>query len=692
MKNLCLLFLALLCSYSISSQVIGSNESGNVAPQEAKASELTTGAYNGDINLFTGTYSGTYPLGSVSTPQMSFELNMNYGASFVTGDNPVVTKGIPYGEGWNVSIPTVTVKNDVYHKSDHATECGDENSTDQSTTTNNFTYNEGKKQGDVYWFAPELNIPGVGSGRAIFKYIKKNTNIAVFVLQGFEEYVELEYINGKWMAKLPNGLVYHFNKVQANYRAATNHRVLNYQEISDVVTGSSMDPLDAEVLMNVIMPKFEYTTWYCTAIGHLNFPLQVIKFNYEQYGQFDYFKEIHGYKTYLEGLFSPHEGYNINIGSGCNDMFIGAPTIYYAPIYSELLLKSIESWGKPHGVLERLDLNYGTEMNFALNMLDIDDPDVCRKDSLYSYKSVFKNGDGTDFDNWSRIVHPKSDRAYYPLNDGSTNLWYPDLGASDYNPSVRDPYLIQVDELNGGDLSYFVEKVTDPVSGPVQTIAPSFDHGILESPLIEFDEDDIVPGDIYEIKTEFYNSSGKIPFADISIVSGWHQSADIFNDGNLPNLEGTFTLSKGTLGSVNSYSYDTQRGEKIFNTFGNSMKWPITEGYQTSNLFVMPNLPDDLENDIHYKGLNIQIGGSNSDNNFSATPPAANEALLGDIPFSTVGSTDYPEAYGSYFHDHFWSVAEDEGKSYWRSIDVWRPYSSQFWNWTSLVPESSFGV
>ena len=78
---------------------------------------MSGGTYSGDVNLFNGTYSSTQPLGSVSTPSgLSFTLNMNYNSVGMGGDNVPVTKGIPYGEGWDVSIPKITVKNVTYKK------------------------------------------------------------------------------------------------------------------------------------------------------------------------------------------------------------------------------------------------------------------------------------------------------------------------------------------------------------------------------------------------------------------------------------------------------------------------------------------------------------------------------------------------------------------------------------------------
>lgn len=629
------------------SQIIGSTESGNVAPKEAKAAELTTGSYDGNINLFTGTYSGSYPLGSVSTPQFSFDLNLNYGASFVTGDNPPVVKGIPYGEGWNVSIPTITVKNDIYHKSDFVTECGEQDTGPLSTSTYSFDHTsgveEGEKEGDVYWFAPELNIPGVASGRAVFKYIRKGTNTAVFVLQGFEQYIELEYINGYWKAILPNGLIYYFNKVQANYRAATNHRVLNYQEISDVVTGSSsLSSNQAEAFLNVIMPKFEYTSWYCSQIKHLNFPTQSITFEYEQFGQFDYFKELHGYADFLDDTFAPHDGYTVNIGSQCNDMFIGSPQIYYAPIYSEILLKNIKSWGIDHGLIESLELDYSTEYNFGSNMLDFRDADVCRKDSLYSSKSVFSRDEGSDYTDWKRMVHPKSNRVY---NTSINNLvWGVDLPWSENAPSKNDPYLISVDNLNYGVSSYFFER--NQAAG-----TPLFDHGVLESPLIEFDGTNVVPGDRYEVKAKFHNTSGKIFFADINIVTGSSQMTP--GSSNNINEDDYFISVKGPINDPShSMTHDSQRGEEVFSTFGNTLKWPAISGLETSNTFTLNNYPIDDQNN-GFQGMYIQIGGGNSDNIFSSEPNLLNNPDY-VIPYSQLaGGLEIPEAYKTYYHYYF---------------------------------------
>jgi len=634
MKKLCLLlFTTLFLFHHFNAQVIGSTESGDIAPQEAKAAELSTGSYNGDINLFSGTYSGSYPLGSVSTPQFAFDLSMNYGASFVTGDNPMVTKGIPYGEGWNVSVPTINVKNDVYHTYSLSDECIKDNP-ENTNNTYQFPLFGDHNEGDVYWFAPEINIPGVASGRAVFKYIDKNSNAAVFVLQNFEEYIELEYLNGHWVVKLPNGVFYEFKQVQANYRQASNHRVLNYLELNNMLSGSGQNAATDKAILNAIIPKFEYTTWYCSRISHYNYPEQSIRFDYHKFGRFDYFKEIQGYQLYLDEHYTTlgNTGYNINVLNGTNFAFVGNPMLSYVPIYSDIFLESITSWGNPHGLIEKLELDYGTEYQFANNMLDFRDAEVCRKDSLYSSKSVALFNEDEGFDNWKRILHPKSERAY-----GKSDIFGPVFNLAQ-PPSKKNPYLHSGVGINDNVSSYFGEKISE--------INPAFDHGILESPRIDFDHNNIIPGDRYEIKAEFFNASGEVPFVDINILTGHDQS------NGYKSITDHFTVSDNPIDGSDYTSFDREPelGEPVFSTFNRALKWPLAEGYQTSNLFTLSNFPKSLAQDVHYEGLYIQIGGANSDNNFSLVPASSGIGQSPEDLIEEVNGGTLPAGFSSYYH------------------------------------------
>ena len=145
-------------------QIIGSGEAGGKSPQEVTASALTDGGLSGDVNVFNGTYQASFPLGAVSTPGgLSFALNLSYANQFSAGDTPPIISGVPYGEGWSCNIPTLRVSTDAYHKYTYAQNCALA-SLSQPASTRGWGTGESLAEGDLYWFAPELSLPGTGAG------------------------------------------------------------------------------------------------------------------------------------------------------------------------------------------------------------------------------------------------------------------------------------------------------------------------------------------------------------------------------------------------------------------------------------------------------------------------------------------------------------------------------------------------
>ncbi|HNL07826.1 MAG TPA: hypothetical protein PKH93_09645 [Chitinophagales bacterium] len=60
--------VCLLCGRRADCQIVGGRANGQQAPEEAKAGSVRSGNYQGDVNLFNGTYSSSHSIGSVSTP------------------------------------------------------------------------------------------------------------------------------------------------------------------------------------------------------------------------------------------------------------------------------------------------------------------------------------------------------------------------------------------------------------------------------------------------------------------------------------------------------------------------------------------------------------------------------------------------------------------------------------------------
>ena len=235
-----LFLLSIFLSNYSTSQILGGRDNSEMMPKMAEPTELSGGTFSGDVNNMTGGFSATIPLGSVGTPSgLGFSLSLDHSSSFSFSYNRPMTAGIPYGDGWSPNLPTISVQTDVLRKFS-CTQMGKEgqigpngiilndfNDT-QSEGSNEFTAED---EGDLYWFAPEVNIPGVASGRAVFKYIDaSDDNCLVFVLNKFETPVELRYYGNKWVVIIADGTRYTFGTHLRNYRAPSNQRVLYYDQ------------------------------------------------------------------------------------------------------------------------------------------------------------------------------------------------------------------------------------------------------------------------------------------------------------------------------------------------------------------------------------------------------------------------------------------------------------------------------
>ena len=117
-KASALIALLSLFFYSISfSQLISGGGSGQSPAKSIGASEVTSGGFAGDVSLFTGTYNSSYTLGTVSTNSgISYTATLTHSSTYASRDNLPVVSGIPYGEGWNLDIPMISVSTEDYSK------------------------------------------------------------------------------------------------------------------------------------------------------------------------------------------------------------------------------------------------------------------------------------------------------------------------------------------------------------------------------------------------------------------------------------------------------------------------------------------------------------------------------------------------------------------------------------------------
>ena len=574
---------ALLCCIASFSQVVGGRNNSEMTPQVSKPSELSSGVYSGDVNLFSGDYNSSIKLGAVATPSgLSYELSLNYSSSFSIGSTMPISTGIPYGEGWNLNIPTISMETEVFNnfaKSQYCTEsmvAGD-------PLNFNALGDAALKEGDLYWFSPYINIPGVVSGRAIFKYVDVNDDkTVVFELNAFESHAEVRYSGDKWIVIAADGTRYTFQTAVQSFNAPANKRVLYYNQASlgsgtnnaRIVqqSGAYQNAGQAAMVENAILPKQKYNLWYCDAITHRNQPFQGINFTYKGFGKFNYFKEYEqeAYKyaaaeEFLSSTFAKEHDFSC---------------------YSDLLLLKVEAISID-GLVDRLELNYATDRNLILHntneLIDYRLNGNGRLDSLYSYQTIYTAGkeDNTFESGWKRYEHAKQNTTTNPVAVGAV-----------------DPYLTTNGYLRGNAHG----------SGEIP-----FSHSFIESPRLM--QDKLYPGDIYEVRsrikransmsTDFLKTAGTF---DMSIVSG-----DLGNPEGLGASD--YYLYNNNNGIYfSTLDYKSTRSKVLYSTFNMALKWSLNYGEgdkMLSNLFVMPNIPS------KYKGFNFQIGPGNSDVNYA---------------------------------------------------------------------------
>ncbi|MBL4709096.1 MAG: hypothetical protein JKY48_11735, partial [Flavobacteriales bacterium] len=566
---------------SLSAQIIGGREPGDPSPRMVEPQNVTADQFGGNVNLFTGVYRGNYTLGAISTPGgLSFSLDLSYASSLTGGGTEPIAKGIPYGEGWNINIPTISISSEVYREHTAA-----EIATFLSGNSSGNSVNYGINEGLPYAFSIQVNIPGKLNCEAIFKKLDDD-GMPVFMPKVFDKYAEIKLLGSTWEVRLEDRTLYRFRNSITSVRAAANKSgILNYP-----TTEASFQSNFPKILQQTF-PKLEVLRWYCTEISNKNLPGQKIFFKYDRFGKFDFYKEFQqagikqGYQQYASQK---------------------PPTLN---VYRDILLTEVVSFD-PISNGDRIVLEYKTD-DFGTNMLDFRLSNIDRKDSMYNFKTVYAP---SNYNHWKRYLHGMHDRLTTIATAQSNTI---DGVVGDIGKF--DPYL--ADLTSGGNFKkYHPEEITSTNS------SLSFDHGYLESDRISTSEA-WIPGELYEIQSTLSNSSNDA-FCnfDINLVTG---------PGSL-NIS-TYANGIDYIHPSNYTGANAPAKESIFSTFNSAVKWNTAGNstfsstqttINTSNYFVMPNLPDS------YNGFFLQVGPANSDHTFNMNESAVRNGSAGATAYN----------------------------------------------------------
>ncbi|MEC8738317.1 MAG: hypothetical protein VXX63_00380, partial [Bacteroidota bacterium] len=581
-----------------------STSSANGNSTTTKISSLNEGKQNlGEVDLFTGAFQSHYTLGTVRTPSgLSFTLNLNNSSTVNLGHSQPYVGGIPYGEGWNLDVPYISISTakllrftedelSAYHCSPaKSSSCRIPQKVKKSFGSSEAV----KHQDQLRWFNPYLHIPGIASGRLVFKYIKYeyNDRKVLFVLHEFasSSYVEVELCGLIWRATLPDGTVYTFREKQFESIEASHQRMLPNRY------GSS----ESKQVIKTTEPKVLINKWYVTEIKNNNHNSnEKIRFDYAHYGKFNMFPS----RTFLR------------LKGDLGQYRQGVVNMDYAEIYKDILLRRVyaentslykarndildSEYAETDGnqkldknnmqriITDLIELNYGEDETLRKEGMLHDGllgkgGKVHKMDEMYNYKEIYAvGGRQGGFDGWKRY---RSIRAW----EMEEKLSFGDI-------SMTNPFL----SLKGGTPSYKRIKIDNKFS------SPAFDHGFLESNPIEIhgrdggDPVELPAGDIYELSTTIKNNT----------------MYDYCNfDINILGFYGKeIAPSSRKYESYSLRDYQRRRRTGIYNTFNQAVKFnkytsPINNNFVVR--FSMPTIPQGIS------GIVLQVGPANSDNDF----------------------------------------------------------------------------
>ncbi len=466
------LLLVVFQSNLLFAQIKGSNMPGMATPNKAEPSKLEVGNYVGDVNIFSGNYQNTIQLGTVSTPGgLSYTANLTYNSKNQVTNIPEHVGGIPYGNGWTVSIPSITVKT----VSKKIAKKNLNKGSFLQFKKENFTNKELYEDGEPYYYFPFLSIPGEVSGRLILK--EKIDERAIFVLEQFEKYVQAEFYNGVWDVILEDGRVFTFDYVKNNSRNAPNNRLdrFKYELVEqDIFALDSIDEIDtvcikfdpndpnvcledkiitkyamtkkfhnqltdlenniSQDLAKTIRPVLERTAWYPSQIYDPAKNDQMIFFQYETYGKINFHQEYlqNNFQFFfleyvIEDVFGLFQGNTHDSG-----LFSSWDATYSVPQINLPDLSKLLPYMKPFNKFTEIGFLGNKAHNCGTVFRDIFLKSIVAADMSNGYIPVEKldlNYQSFDVQNYA------NSNAHFSLQDANMLLWQ------------YDPYVVRFDSL-----------------------------------------------------------------------------------------------------------------------------------------------------------------------------------------------------------------------------------------------------
>lgn len=572
MKKLILLTLILL-SLNIYAQISGQSAQGSADPKEFVP--VGSKEQTGEVDLFSGTFGQTQNLGTVSTPTgLSFSLNLSYSSRGTVGQNMPFVDGIPYGEGWNLNLPFITVntaaliKYSMVEQKDYENNPASGNDPDDMFSA----YELKNSYGNLSWFSPYLNIPGVANGRLVFKYMREAKNniksgLPVFVLENFETYIEATFDGIAWIVYLPDGTKYSFNEILYTVTNPTNQRV------SKIEGGDEVLATDNKIVGNLTSPNKSASSWYVTQISnpskHIGY---YISFQYKQYGAFNF----HDYSGIEEKyLAAPRELFLQKISAIHN--LSGFKIVN--SINNEITTEYLELNYAENTALRRSNMAYPTKADCSM----VNGDDLYVKEVIYKQGS-FDGGQNINFNDWKRYTSPRQ------LDPANTDI--------DWTNNKYNPYLFT---NNQSTIPYYARK--NITNNSLSSLV--FEHSFLESGILSQNNpqnNKFMPGgEIYEIDARVYNNSSTFCLFDINLVSFRSDEETTYPTSPFSGYH-----------KITEQNYNQVRDNTIFSTFGQAQKYISSQSVTSFNqFFTMPALPSTLSNFV------AQIGPANSDNDFS---------------------------------------------------------------------------